>query len=648
MLSTTLTHDQIVISPLNVRLKKHDATMLRSIGKSIMAKGLRTALEVHPMRLIDPDGPDADKFGAFCGSGRWTAIGNSIEAGELPADYEIRVDIYEGMTKGELVLASLVDNNERYNLRDFETYSAVVQAQGLGQSIEEIAQALGGREPLEILRWLRLGHLAKRVFEAFAAGQLSLDQAQAYAATDDRPLQIAAYEALKGGMPWQHKPSDIRAWMKFNDPVAERELLYVGEEAYIAAGGALQPDLFAAEGERCRRIVHPILLRRLVDTKLAELKEDLRRRVGRDVRFQAKPPENDFGTADHLLLADAREGGGDSLELPDGDIVGFVAINEVGQAEVSWWWASRAAKYGEAKPARLPGDPAARSRLSAHVPQDAMRPSPDPASDAAAIDSGAVEILRSQRRAAFRAALIDDARAGGTLARDYFIFAQLRMLIIPTSNQTNVGLAQVMIEVGPEAAREFVAAMPASRVWSDALAELSRSPILAADDLDVAWTAFLDAPQETRDLAAAMATGFALTRSLATDDYCVSLHDDVAVRAGLTDDAAFRRYWTPTEALLARLPIAQRLAIAEPLVEAAAFGPWRLLKNAALARRLLAVVTGAGEHVRQSMRDAAATWVHPLLRFAEPKVEPDWPVDDQQPDPGVNDAAPASQLEAAE
>jgi ParB family chromosome partitioning protein len=59
-----------------------------------------------------------------------------------------------------------------------------------------------------------------------------------------------------------------------------------------------------------------------------------------------------------------------------------------------------------------------------------------------------------------------------------------------------------------------------------------------------------------------------------------------------------------------------RAAHGEPFVEAASFGPWTRLKASEITSLVLAAVTGASNVVRASCAAAAASWVHPLLRFA--------------------------------
>jgi len=608
MHSTTLRVDQLRLSPFNVRKKLHTDEKLTTIGESIVAEGLHHPLQVHPMK------GNKKLFGIFAGGGRYRAISKMIEAGRLPDDYEIRVSIFEDIPSGQLVIRSIVENDVRYNLRDFETYAGIASAHALGESTDAIAEGLG-REPIEILRWLRIGQLAKPVFEAFANGALTLDQAKAYGATEDHTLQAAAFEALRH-LPDTHKrPSDIRAWMNFNDPVTERELAYVGEQRYLDAGGKLQLDLFSSDDERRRKILHPQMLRQLFDEKVQALKEDLRARAGReDLRFVARPPQTDFDTNDVHLAVLPKDGPVGSIVLPEGKVVAHIEIGQAGDVEVTWWWESRAAKYGNERPVARPKSlrpepPAAQQLAAGHSAEP-------PATSADAISQDSIEILRSVRRAILRAALVNEARHGSrAIAVDWIVFAQLRRLIMPGQVPSEIGAITPALMTGPETAREFIASMPASKVWGDALATLSARPVLSDDNTVRAFLAFVGEPQETKDLAAAIVAGLTLDRSLNNDDYAVATHDELAFLCGIQSDGDVREYWTPTEKLLDRLPVEQRLAIAEPFVEAAAFGPWSRLKPREVTREVLAVVLGASASLRASMREAASTWVHPLLRF---------------------------------
>lgn len=634
MHSTTLSIDQLRISHLNARKRPHTAAAITALEESITAEGLWHPVQVHPMR----GSRQTEIYGVFAGGGRYTAIANLIRRGDLPGDYEVRVHVHDDLDDGKIVVGSLAENVVRTNMAEFEVYVGIARAHAMGESIEEIAHGLG-HDPIEIMRWLRVGQLAKPVFEAFSNGQISLDQAKAYGATDDHQLQLAAFEALQPLPDWHKRPSDIRAWMKFNDRVSERELNFVGADAYTAAGGRLQLDLFAADDEMRRRVVDPVLLRQLVDARLAALKEEIRTRADRDLRFVAKPPQTEYDTDDVFLQIPQADADAGAIALPEGDIIAHIAIGEDGQPATTFWWSSRSAKYGTARDTPRP-----RSlRPAAARPAIEETAVEEEAPAAARLNGDMLEILRSMRRAILRAALVDAARNGTALASDWLVFSQLRLLLDPAATRYSVGASPPGMTVGAEISRAHIAAMPASKVWGAAISDLARRPMLANADMAEAFVAFIDEPAEIKELAAAVIAGLSLERAL-NDDSSIPAQEALAALAGLHGDAAIRTYWTPTADLLNRLPTEQRLAIAEPFVESAVFGPWSRLKPAEITRRVLDVVTGAtarASMVRAALAERAATWVHPLLRFG-PGAS-----DDPPPGAAIEAAVPKLEREVA-
>src|SRR3546814_264358 len=95
----------------------------------------------------------------------------------------------------------------------------------------------------------RLADLAEPIFDALAEGKITLDVAKAYGSTSDRDTQLAAWNVFKDS--WQgDQPHTIRRYV--NDSAIEANSAVaklVGEEEYLAAGGRIERDLFAGEGE---------------------------------------------------------------------------------------------------------------------------------------------------------------------------------------------------------------------------------------------------------------------------------------------------------------------------------------------------------------------------------------------------------------
>lgn len=623
--SSYLLIGQLALSPFNVRANQADATATAALEASILADGLLHALQVHPLHDTAKPGTDP-LWGVFAGGRRLRSIQNLISRGALPADYLVRVDIHAGYSDGQLIEKSLAENMLRRDLRDYELCAGIRRAFDKGERIESIAQALG-QEPATVKRWLRIGQLAAPIFDALKAEQISLDQARAYGAIEDEQLQRAAFDHFQPLQPWEKTPERIRAWLKVGDRELDRLLRFVGEQAYRDAGGAYALDLFADDAAQRGRVTDEQLVRRMAEEKLAGTRADLRRRVGRDVRFVPKPPQNDFDVADFSLHIDAKRGeDDDSIVLPDGDVVGCLTIGEAGEPEVSWWWASRAAKYGNQNAAiRVVSSASSGVNLAALSDGAALLHARSPAAleanaairEEEGLAAETVEIMKSMRRAIMRAALVDEAtEQSGAIGRDYFIWSQLRALLDIGLPPLSLGIVALHgLDAGPEGGREFVAAMPAAQRWGLALSSLTQRPFMSNPDLPAAFRAYMIEPEDVKDLAGAVLAGLTLRRSLAAPGYDLPIHDELAAFLDLHDAARIRSYWTPSEALLDRIPVKQRLAIAEPYVERAAFAPWSRMKSANLTRMVLDVVTGTAAGMRDAMRDRAASWVHPLLAF---------------------------------
>ena len=617
---TTLTIDQIRVSPFNVRTDAA-AISAQSIGlmeELLIGQGQLEEILVHPMR------GNTKVWGAHAGGRRYRAFKNLVESGRLPRDHPIKVEIRDGMSDAELVEESMSENIGRRDLEPYETFAGVRKAHRLGHSIKQIATALG-QEDDAIGRMLRLGNLARPIFEALAAGQISTEQARAFGATEDIDVQLAAWEKLRAGMrSFTHPADSIRAAIGIGNQELTKLLAYVGANVYVAAGGRLEPDLFATGPDARGRIVDPDKLRELADAALDRLRTDVRRRTGRaDLRFIAQEPRSKLDTTDYQLRVTESAGDGDVIVLPDGDIVARVFIDHQSKAKVDYWWASRSAKFANNRGTAAAASASERT-VDAAIAAESLRPAAAigqqydnsrQVADAAireeeGLSADSVSIFRSVRRAILRGMLVADAIEGGTVAQDYLVWTQLRLGMDMDARPSKLGIAhKIGADSDPEIAVEHVRPLAATAIWRDAADELRQQSFITGENLPDAFSDFRASSQRLKDLAAAIVAGWSLERSLAADGYVVPVHDELARQLGVypvDHDAEVRRYWTPTEQLLGRIPTRQALAIAEPFVEPEAFPAWGKAKAAEIVRRLAQIVTG--QPVRGLRADRPAVW----------------------------------------
>ena len=137
MSSTTLLIDQLCLSPLNVRTYSPDAEDTAGLQASILADGLINPIAVHQMK------GSKTKWGAVAGGRRYRAIKALIGNGDLPADYQVRVNVLDGLNDAELIEHSITENLVRRDLRQHELYAGVARAAARGHGVEQIAKGIG-------------------------------------------------------------------------------------------------------------------------------------------------------------------------------------------------------------------------------------------------------------------------------------------------------------------------------------------------------------------------------------------------------------------------------------------------------------------------------------------------------------------------
>lgn len=614
-----VTVDQLCISPFNVRLNAEDAEATTALEASIAVRGVLFPLIVHDMveyRDQALPGEPGAAWGVLAGGRRLRAIRRLIEAGTLSADYEVEV-VTRDLTPAEITELSLAENLLRRQLRPYEVYAAVARAAAQGSDVREIAEHLGQR-PEWVERQLRLGRLVPDIFDAYVAGTLSEEQAQAFAATEDETLQAAAWLHFQDARDYYRTPQHIRAWYKIGDPALERLLRFVGAQAYRDAGGRFELDLFADGPER-GRVVDEGLLREIAENKLGQIRQDLRGSTGRpDLRFATQPPQQ-HGSADRALeFVPTKKRG--RIELPGADVVVTIEIDTSGEAHTRFWWASRKAMRDGTRQAKT-GDAPATSRVvtpggSKIEGAEAFDrySSYSQAARAAVKDehgltSDGLQVLRSLRREVLRALLVADALDNGRLGQDYLIWSQLRQELGKTIRDADVGArgvvstwqsrddAEPVDVVGPH-----LAETKAHGLFSAALNHLREQPFMTLEDPADAFSAYHLANDREKGTAAAVMAGLALLRSANVPGWRIGVHDRIADILG-ADDEAIRELWEPSPTFVALFPKMKRLELAQPHVDADAFRDWHKLPDSTLT----GAVAGALEQ--------ATGWVHPLLSF---------------------------------
>ncbi|MGC1505578.1 MAG: ParB/RepB/Spo0J family partition protein [Sulfitobacter sp.] len=132
-----------------------------------------------------------------------------------------------------------------------------------GATVADIAMAFGATEA-RVYRRLALANLPEPVIDALRKGEISLSNATAFTISDDEKLTLEILENVRGQGESEHR---IKKMLK-PDAVkdSDRRAVFVGIEAYKAAGGRTGSDLFAEEV----LIDDPAILDALFGKKLEE------------------------------------------------------------------------------------------------------------------------------------------------------------------------------------------------------------------------------------------------------------------------------------------------------------------------------------------------------------------------------------------
>lgn len=182
-------------------------------------------------------------------------------------DWE-RIPVRE-IDPGDAAAASLAENTQRVDLGVVEAAEAWHRMTLDGRAISEIARAFGVTERF-VKQRVRLAGLYEPILQALSADELSLDVAQLYAGAEiSRQERVWKALGKQGRTPWRVKEELKKNTLRAGDPLAR----FVGEEAYLAAGGVVEHELFLAPEES--RWLDPALAERLAKDKLAAAAAEL-------------------------------------------------------------------------------------------------------------------------------------------------------------------------------------------------------------------------------------------------------------------------------------------------------------------------------------------------------------------------------------
>ena len=651
----TIALNKLISSPRNVRRSTDEQADLQ-LRADIEARGLLQNLVVAPARK--PRG----SFAVEAGGRRLRALKALVDEGKLDASHEVPCLVIGGGAIAQE--ASLAENFHRLAMNPADECLAYGQLIEQGADVEGVARRFGLTVRFVEGR-LRLAALAPVVFEALGAGEITLDVAKAYGATPDRERQAFVFDQVSRSYMAQHPDSIRRMMTQATASASDRRARFVGEEAYVAAGGRIERDLFSDEdGARWLDIA---LLERLATEKLGALADDKAAELG--LAWVRPTLESWIGypaTAGLRRVEPEREpltqGEADRINAAHAEIEALIAIiddEETGdearrEAEEKAEAMEREISALRDKPAII--DEALRPKLGAFLLLDDCgapvldsvfyseaeeredeEPEDEGGGDRADPPVTAVETEEPQQRPqAISRALLDElaiqrrdvlavhVAADPGLALDLAIFLMV---------DRDVGYS------GGKSGSSLVALPPTDPVFGfkrpDTPAAVARAQ--AVEALDRSWTegatrgerfdAFRALPNEARAAWLSHAVARTLEASANAVECACPFHDHLGGLLGI--DVA--KWWRPTGAnYFDRVPKAVTLAALEQVGGPAFASRYSGFKKADLAQSAERIF--AGDFIADvEVKERALAWVPNAMRFIPPAACSDAAADETPP-----------------
>src|SRR3954463_14670534 len=253
--------NKLVPSAANVRKVKAGVS-LEELAEDIGRRGLLQSLHVRP--VLDGAGAGPGLFEVTAGGRRLRALQRLVKAKRLAKTQGVPcvVQTDHGTVAEEDSLAENVQRAPLHPLDQFRAFRTLREERGM--SDEEIAAAFFVSAQV-VRQRLKLTTVSEKLLDLYAEDAITLEQLMAFTITADHARQEQVWEAIQRG--YNKEPYLIRRMLTEGKiSASDRRAVFVGADAYQAAGGTIARDLFGQDHGGWFEDV--ALLERLVDEKL--------------------------------------------------------------------------------------------------------------------------------------------------------------------------------------------------------------------------------------------------------------------------------------------------------------------------------------------------------------------------------------------
>jgi len=228
--------NKLILSQANVRTVRTGVS-IDELAEDIGRRGLLQSLNVRP--VVGADGKETGIFEVPAGGRRYRALEKLVKDKRLAKTAPVPCIVREdGIAEED----SLAENTQREALHPVDQFRAFKALIDKGLSEEEIAARFF--VPASVVKQrLRLASVSEKLIAAYIAEDMTLEQLMAFTVTGDHARQEQVWDSIKDS--YNDQPYYIRRVLTEGAVNgADRRAVFVGIEAYTAAGGTLVRDLF--------------------------------------------------------------------------------------------------------------------------------------------------------------------------------------------------------------------------------------------------------------------------------------------------------------------------------------------------------------------------------------------------------------------
>lgn len=266
--SRDIPFNKLVLSQSNVRRIKAGVS-IEDLAESIARRGLIQSLHVRP--VIDAEGVETGMFEVPAGGRRYRALELLAKQKRLNKTTPVPCVVSDAASGILMEEISYAENDERIPPHPLDQYRAFQAMRDKGMSEEAIAAAFL-IDVNVVKQRLRLASVSPVLLEVFAGDGMELKQLMAFTVSPDHTRQEQVWEAIHNS--WQKEPWQIKRMLtETTVRASDRRVVFVGIDAYEAAGGIVLRDLFETDDGGWLQNVG--LLDRLVAEKLKTVADEI-------------------------------------------------------------------------------------------------------------------------------------------------------------------------------------------------------------------------------------------------------------------------------------------------------------------------------------------------------------------------------------